>query len=151
VIAAGVIPANGVHSLKYTTLLGGFGNDSFVTNQPNDPTNYDGDTGSVNAACTDNDGDTFGNPGDPLCPGGPQTDCDDTNPNVRPNAAETEAVGVCRDGLDNDCDTFVDCLDPACESAIPECVPTVSEWGMLAFSLLTVSAGSIMLRRKGFA
>jgi hypothetical protein len=67
------------------------------------------------AACIDNDGDGYGNPGDASCPQGSQTDCDDdpgddpavcaTTPsdsrcaaNINPSAKE-----VC-DGIDNNCD-----------------------------------------------
>jgi hypothetical protein len=48
--------------------------------------------------CIDNDGDGYGDPGDPWCPEGPETDCDDTRGQVNPGASE-----AC-DGLDNDCD-----------------------------------------------
>ncbi|MFH1591418.1 MAG: MopE-related protein [archaeon] len=36
-------------------------------------------------------------------------DCDDTNPSVHPGSAESN----CNDGLDNDCDGLVDCMDTA--------------------------------------
>ncbi|MGA9997720.1 MAG: putative metal-binding motif-containing protein [Pyrinomonadaceae bacterium] len=43
--------------------------------------------------------------------GGP--DCNDSDPNINPNADEnTEAK--CSDGIDQDCDGFVDCDEPAC-------------------------------------
>ena len=51
--------------------------------------------------CVDNDGDGYGDPGDPWCPMGPETDCDDTNGSRSPGGTET-----C-DGLDNDCDGSV--------------------------------------------
>ncbi len=56
--------------------------------------------------CVDGDGDGYGANGDPTCPAGPQTDCDDGNPNRSPGLAE-----VC-DGLDNNCDTTVDNVPP---------------------------------------
>ena len=37
------------------------------------------------------------------------TDCDDTNANVNPGAAE-----ACNDGIDNDCNGSTDCVDSAC-------------------------------------
>lgn len=49
---------------------------------------------------SDDDGDGYGEEGDLI-------DCDDTNPNVYPNAAELV------DGIDNDCDTVVDERTPA--------------------------------------
>jgi len=52
----------------------------------------------ANNACIDNDGDGYGDPGHQACPGGPEVDCDDTEPRVNPGAYE-----AC-DGLDNDCD-----------------------------------------------
>ncbi len=56
----------------------------------------------------DNDLDGF-----PAAPCG--TDCDDNDPNVHPNAVE-----ICRDGLDNDCNGAADCNDPVC-AGDPSC------------------------------
>ena len=137
-LAAGVIPTDGVNSVQFTTFLPGNGVDSFIT-ATNNPANY---------VCIDNDGDGFGNPGDAACPNGSATDCNDNNPNIRPNALEDDASNNCADGADNDCDTFVDCVDTGCATAAPECVPTVSEWGVLVLALLTLTAGSVMLRQR---
>lgn len=41
-------------------------------------------------------------------------DCDDTDPDIHPGAAE-----VCDDDVDNDCDELLDCLDSDCSS--PSC------------------------------
>ncbi|MDJ0785896.1 MAG: MopE-related protein [Myxococcota bacterium] len=59
------------------------------------------DGGSV-PMCTDSDGDGYGSPGDPSCPNGPETDCDDDDDTIYPGATE-----IC-DGEDNDCDGPVD-------------------------------------------
>src|SRR3989338_5345688 len=53
-------------------------------------------------ACTDNDGDGYGNPGSISCPNGSETDCDDNNINVHPGAIE-----IC-DGIDNNCINGID-------------------------------------------
>ena len=60
--------------------------------------------------CNDGDGDGYGDPGDPSCPGGGQTDCDDTDADVNPGATED-----CYDGADNDCDGNADEWDPDCQ------------------------------------
>jgi len=52
-------------------------------------------TGGV---CMDHDGDGYGAPGDPSCPNGPQTDCNDNDPAVNPGG--TEVLG---NGIDDDC------------------------------------------------
>jgi len=66
------------------------------------------------AECVDNDGDGYGDPGNPLCTY-PQEDCDDTDPNVNPGAVEGPYGDVsCTDTLDNDCDGLSDSADPAC-------------------------------------
>lgn len=148
VYGPGVIPTDGINSVHFTSFLGGSGIDSYVTNLPNDPANYQGGSGSVDAGCIDNDGDGFGNPGSPGCPNGSATDCDDSNPNARPNAVEDEAAGNCGDGADNDCDTVVDCDEAGCANAVGPCVPTVSEWGVAILMLTVLCAGSVMLRGR---
>lgn len=132
---AGQLPTNGVHSLN----IGG-------TTGLNSPTNYDGDSGSVNAGvCTDVDQDGYGSPGSPACSGGPQTDCNDANAAINPGATE-----VCTDTIDNDCDALVDCDDTTCTSFLA-CIPTLSQWGMIAMALVLLSAATIVLmaRRQG--
>src|SRR5260221_8142288 len=64
------------------------------------PALADGDSSIT--ACTDHDGDGYGNPGDASCPNGASTDCDDFNSDVHPGASE-----VCN-GIDDDCDGSVD-------------------------------------------
>jgi hypothetical protein len=54
------------------------------------------------------DGDTFF---DQACGG---ADCDDTDPNVNPSVAESDAAANCADGKDNDCDGNTDAADPDC-------------------------------------
>ncbi len=68
--------------------------------------------------CNDSDGDGYGNPGSASCPAGPQTDCNDNNPNINPGV--TEAGGLCNDFLDNDCDGLTDAADPGCQACTPE-------------------------------
>jgi len=102
---AGVLPTDGVNSLTLTSHEG-----HAFTIGPNSPTNYANQTGSVVAGCADGDSDGYGDPGDDSCPNGPETDCDDDNPDVNPG--ETE---ICYDGLDNDCNGALDCADAVCE------------------------------------
>lgn len=59
--------------------------------------------------CNDDDGDGYGSPGDPSCSKGAEEDCDDTDPDTNPGAAE-----VCNDFADNDCDGLIDGDDPDC-------------------------------------
>ena len=65
--------------------------------------------------CLDGDGDDYGNPGNPICPNGSETDCNDDNAAIYPGATE-----VCDDTVDNDCDGNIDCLDSECDGD-PSC------------------------------
>lgn len=140
IYGAAVLPTNGVNCLQMTNFI----THTFVTNGANTPTNYAGQTGSVNAAgCVDTDSDGYGNPGNASCPNGAALDCDNNNNAVNPGATE-----LCTDNLDNDCNGRTDCEDTPCTNVIP-CVPTVSEFGMLVLGLLVLTGGSVvMLRRR---
>ncbi|MFH1465280.1 MAG: MopE-related protein [Pseudomonadota bacterium] len=85
----------GVHEDCTTTWDDNCSGDAFDLDADNCATFYpdaDGDGfGGEDAACT-----CFGNPDYPMLAAG---DCDDTAPEVNPDAAE-----VCDDGIDNDCD-----------------------------------------------
>ena len=52
--------------------------------------------------CVDDDDDGYGSPGVATCPGGNETDCDDSDPAIHPGADE-----YCN-GVDDDCDGTVD-------------------------------------------
>ena len=58
---------------------------------------------------------------------------------------------VCDDAQDDDCDTLTDCDDSDCAND-PACattgIPTVSQWGVVAMSLLTLTAGTLVFSRK---
>jgi hypothetical protein len=60
----------------------------------------DGDCATV--TCHDNDQDGYGNPGDPSCPRGSKTDCDDAHADTYPGAIEAY------DLRDNNCNTEID-------------------------------------------
>lgn len=59
--------------------------------------------------CLDFDGDGYGRPASPRCPYPGIQDCDDSNNLIGGGAAE-----VCNNGIDDDCDGFVDCFDFDC-------------------------------------
>jgi hypothetical protein len=63
----------------------------------------DPDCYSTSTCCPDIDNDTFK---DKNCGG---DDCEDTDSSINPNAIE-----LCRDGHDNNCDGLRDCQDPSC-------------------------------------
>ena len=70
----------------------------------NDMGAYGGPLGCDWIPCPDADGDGFH---DQVCGG---TDCDDTDPDMHPDAAET-----CGNGIDDDCDGLIDTDDPECQ------------------------------------
>ena len=61
--------------------------------------------------CVDTDGDGYGDPASGTCTH-PGLDCDDGDPAVHPGAEE-----VCDNGVDDDCDGFVDADDDDCPAA----------------------------------
>ena len=65
--------------------------------------------------CTDADNDNYF--AESNC--GTGVDCNDSDPNINENAIE-----VCDDGIDNDCDDKIDCADSECDSV---CNPTSPE------------------------
>ena len=65
--------------------------------------------------CYDLDGDGYGDPGALQC-AYPDRDCDDSDANVNPGAFEQFRQSTCSDGLDNDCDGFVDREDYDCQA-----------------------------------
>lgn len=134
---AGAMPTNGTMSIHMTDY-----NSHTFTTAANSPTNFAGESGSITAVCTDGDSDGYGSPGNPVCPNGSATDCNDANPAIHPGAAE-----VCDDTLDNDCDTKVDCQDPSC-SAFIACVPTLSDVGLVAMVGALLATGGLVIRRR---
>jgi len=125
----GQLPTDGVTSLRVNGSTG-----------VNSPTNYAGDSGSINVGCDDGDGDGYGSPGSAACPNGSAEDCDDTMPAINPGATEH-----CSDQVDNDCAAQTDCLDTGCDSN-PQC-PAVTGWGALGMAGLILTAAGVVLRR----
>ena len=73
-------------------------------------TDYDDDDCGL---CTDDDGDGFAVEGGECGP----VDCDDDNPQVHPGWIESQGMGNCANGLDDDCDGLTDAADPECGGA----------------------------------
>ena len=63
--------------------------------------------------CTDVDGDGFGFPGDVSCPKGALEDCDDATAAVNPDAVE-----LCRNGIDDDCNGDFDASEALCAGSV---------------------------------
>ena len=65
--------------------------------------------------CTDADGDGYGVEGGPLCPAGPQPDCDDANAAIHPGAPDVTCNGVddnCNGQIDEGSPAVCQCLEP---------------------------------------
>lgn len=138
IFGAGALPTDGVNSIQITN----YTTHSFTTG-PNSPTNYAGQSGSVNAAaCIDTDGDGYGSPGDALCPNGSETDCNNDNAAIHPGAVE-----LCADGVDNNCNGLTDCADAACAAVAP-CIPTITGTGLAVAAVFLVVAGQVVIIRR---
>ncbi len=89
---------------------------------PSDPKDFGHSIHEGDIVLSDRDEDGF-IPYD--CGFGLPPDCDDTNPLVYPGAPE-----ICDDGIDNDCDGFVDCEDPDCAPGNNSVSPNIHvTWG----------------------
>jgi hypothetical protein len=102
-------------------------------------------------ACVDGDEDGYGDPGDPSCSAGPQTDCDDSDSGVHPGATEIQCNEIDEDCSGSDyCPSG--CMTPAAASTHQVSrVYEAPDLGMhLAFFLLPAGAviGLIWRRRK---
>ena len=105
----------------------------------------------------DNDCDGLTDCEDPDCQSvDPEIDChdgidNDYDCNVDCDDKDCEGVGVetCFNGIDDDCNGDTDCADVVCAD-LPECeaIPTVSEWGMIALTLLLLVVGGRMIVRR---
>jgi len=62
------------------------------------------------------------------------------------------AGSTCGDGIDNDCDKASDCADADCATDSVACpngqIPAVSDWGMVILTLLTLTAGTLVVMRR---
>jgi len=63
-----------------------------------------------------------------------------------------EIGAACQDGKDNDCDGYTDCADPDCADNVVACpngrIPAISTWGLPVLTLATLTAGTVILRRR---
>lgn len=90
-----------------------------------------------------------------LCPNGTceldETPCTCPQDCGAPQASEIPG-STCGDDLDNDCDGATDCVDTDCTTDSVTCpngqIPTVSGWGLLVLTLLTLSAGTVAIRNR---
>lgn len=136
-IPNGDLPLDGINAIHITNYV----SDTFITG-PNSPTNYAGQSGTINVGCNDVDGDGYGNPGNASCPNGSATDCNDANPMINPGAVED-----CDDMVDNDCDMATDCDDSDCDLDFAAC-PAVSVYGLAAMIGAIASCGGFMLKKR---
>lgn len=73
-------------------------------------------------------------------------DCEDTLPHVNPGVIESSAMGNCDNGLDDDCDGWIDAVDPDC--CVPYCCRIVNRsHGTLVLYLIPALALALIVRR----
>ena len=75
--------------------------------------------------------------------GGTSADC---NANGIPDECDTDTDG---DGVPDDCDQCP--FDPTNTKVDGQCIPTLSEWGMVAMAALMLSAGGVVIARRRVA
>ena len=76
------------------------------------------------------------------CPPGDPS-CQDCNGNGIPDGCDTDTDG---DGVPDDCDQCP--FDPTNTKVDGQCIPTLSDWGMMAMAALLLSAGGVVIARR---
>jgi hypothetical protein len=96
-------------------------------------------SGNILVIAQDNDGDDYRE----------NVDCDDTDPSINPGENE-----ICSDGIDNDCDGFIDGYDTECKSSNSGgCGTTALPQGEPLWPAMLVLLGLVvvLIRRKSLA